>query len=50
MPSKTIIAIVTIALLLGLAVWREIDGVLLTSGIAVIAGLGGFVAGKVKKS
>lgn len=50
MPSKTIVAIIAIALLLGAAILKDINGVLLASGIAIIAGLGGFVAGKVKKS
>lgn len=47
---KTIIAIIAVALLLTLAVIKGIDGALLASGIAVIAGLGGFAAGKKKSS
>lgn len=42
MPSKTIVAIICIAILLGLALWRNVDGALLSTGIAVIAGLGGY--------
>lgn len=49
MPSKTIVAIICITILLGLALWRDIDGVLLTDGLALIAGLGGFALGKRKK-
>lgn len=50
MPYKTITAIICITILLAIALFRGIDGVALASGVAVIAGLGGFVAGKVKKS
>lgn len=46
MPSKTIIAIVCITLLLIVALLKNIDGVLLASGITIIAGLGGYAAGK----
>lgn len=44
MKSKTIVAIVTIGALLGIALFKDIDGVLLSSGIAVIAGLAGYAA------
>lgn len=46
MPSKTVIAIIAVTMLLAIALIKDIDGVLLSSGIAVLAGLGGFVAGK----
>lgn len=49
MPNKTIVAIIAIALLLGLAIWKDIDGSLLAGGLALIAGLGGYAAGKLKK-
>jgi len=48
MPNKTIVAIICIALLLGIALWREVDGALLSTGIAVIAGLGGYAIHKTK--
>ena len=50
MSNKTIVAIVCVAILLGIALLRGIDGAALASGIAVIAGLGGYAAGKVMKS
>lgn len=46
MPSKTIVAIVCIAILLIVALLKNIDGVLLAGGIATLAGLGGYAAGK----
>jgi len=49
MPSKTIISIVCITILLSIALIKNIDGILLSAGIAAIAGLGGFVAGKLKR-
>lgn len=48
MPSKTIVAIIAIAILLGVALWQKVDGALLSSGIALIAGLGGYAAAKFK--
>lgn len=48
MPNKAIISIVCITLLLGIALWKGVDGVLLSGGIAVIAGLGGFAIAKSK--
>ncbi|GAI35522.1 unnamed protein product [marine sediment metagenome] len=50
MPSKTTVAIIAIALLLGIALFKGINGAALASGLVVIAGLGGYVVGKVKKS
>ena len=49
MPSKTIVAIICITLLLGAAIFKEIDGTILASGLMAIAGLGGYVAGKATK-
>ena len=50
MPSKTIVAIIAIAILLGIALLKNIDGALLASGLALLAGLGGYVAGKVSSA
>ena len=49
MPSKTIVAIIAVFLLLLTALLKGIDGAALSAGIAVIAGLGGYVAGKAIK-
>lgn len=49
MPPKTIVAIICITLLLGIALWQGINGVLLSSGIALIAGLGGYAVAKSKQ-
>lgn len=46
MPSKTIIAIACITLLLTVALIKGINGVLLSSGLAILAGLGGFTLGR----
>ena len=48
MPNKTIVAIICITLLLGIALLREVDGAILSTGIAVIAGLGGYAIAKSK--
>ena len=48
MPSKTIVAIVAIATLIGIALFRGIDGAVLASGLSAIAGLGGYAIGKAK--
>lgn len=42
----TIAAILCITVLEGLALWKGIDGKILSGAIGVIAGLGGFIAGK----
>lgn len=47
MPSKTIVSIVCITILLAIALLKGIDGYALAAGVAVIGGLGGFVAGKI---
>lgn len=49
MPSKTVIAIIATFLLLLTALLKGIDGAVLASGIAVIAGLGGYATGKAVK-
>lgn len=50
MPGKTIVAMVCIAALLIVALLKDINGVLLASGIATLAGLGGYVAGRKRQS
>ncbi len=49
MPNKTIVAMIAITAILITALIKGIDGVITSSGIAVLAGLGGFVYGKFKK-
>lgn len=46
MKHKAITSILCITALLIVALLKGFDGVLLASGIAIIAGLGGFVAGR----
>lgn len=46
MPYKTITALVCITALLITAILNGIDGVLLSAGIALLAGLGGYEAQK----
>ena len=48
MKAKTIVAIAAITLLLAIALFKGIDGALLSSGIAVIAGIAGYEIGKIK--
>ena len=48
MPNKTIVAIICITLLLGIALWQKVDGAILSTGIALIAGLGGYALAKSK--
>jgi len=50
MPSKTIVAILSITALLALALCLGFNGVLLSSGIAVISGLGGYAISRKKQS
>lgn len=40
--SKTIVAIIAITTLEALAIWKGIDGALLSAVVAAIAGLGGY--------
>ncbi|MBA7549625.1 hypothetical protein ES705_42115 [subsurface metagenome] len=49
MPSKTIVAIIAVTIILSLCIWRNIDGALIGSGVAAIAGLGGYAIGTRKK-
>lgn len=49
MPNKTIVAIGCITAILITALIMSIDGVLVASGLAILAGLGGYAIGKVKK-
>lgn len=50
MTFNTSIAIISIAVLEIVAIIKGLNGILLASAIAVIAGLGGFYIGKTKKS
>ena len=50
MPSKTIVAIISITVLLITSLLLGINGAALAGGIAIIAGLGGFAAAKKKQS
>lgn len=50
MPNKTIVAIISITIIIGLCIWRDIDGALVGAGVTVIAGLGGYAIGKKKSS
>ena len=47
--DKTIIAIIAITLLEAFAIWKGIDGALLSIVIAAIAGLGGYAVASKKK-
>lgn len=49
MPNKTIVAMACVTAIIVTCVFRNIDGALVGSGIAVLAGLGGYVAGKTRK-
>lgn len=46
MLNKTIVAIICITILLGIALWQGINGALLSTGVALIAGLGGYAIAK----
>ncbi|MBA7579879.1 hypothetical protein ES708_21760 [subsurface metagenome] len=48
MPSKTIVAIICITIILVSCIFNDIDGALIGTGVAAIAGLGGWAAHKVK--
>ncbi|GAI61803.1 unnamed protein product [marine sediment metagenome] len=50
MPSKTIVAIIAVTIIISLCIWRNIDGALIGAGVAAIAGLGGYAIGTRKKS
>lgn len=49
MPNKTIVAIGAVAAIIITALVMGHNGVLVATGVAAIAGLGGYIAGKVKK-
>ncbi|MBA7520643.1 hypothetical protein ES705_12745 [subsurface metagenome] len=49
MPSKTIVAIVAIAAVIITCIIKDIDGAIVGAGVAAIAGLGGYIYGRVKK-
>ena len=49
MPNKTIVAIVCVTAIIVACIFKNIDGALIGTGVAVIAGLGGYLAGKTKK-
>lgn len=49
MPSKTIVSLICITIILGLAIYKDIDGVLLAGGLALLAGLGGYAIHRVTK-
>ena len=48
MPGKTIVSIIAITALLFTALMLNVNGALLSTGIALIAGLGGYAVGKAK--
>ncbi|MBA7587006.1 hypothetical protein ES708_29016 [subsurface metagenome] len=48
MNKTTVIAIIAICVLEGVALARGIDGAALSGALALIAGLGGYTLGKVK--
>jgi len=50
MPNKTIVAIIAITILEGLAIFKGINGAVFGIGIAAIAGLGGFAIGRFKRT
>jgi len=45
----TVVSILGIVILEGIALWKGVDGVALSAGVAAIAGLGGFRLGKILK-
>lgn len=49
MKTKVLIAIICIAVLEGIALWRGMDGAIFGLAIAAIAGLGGFTIGQITK-
>lgn len=49
MPNKTIVAIGALATIVIICIFRNIDGALIGSIAALIAGLGGYALGKAKK-
>ncbi|MBA7576227.1 hypothetical protein ES708_18066 [subsurface metagenome] len=49
MPNKTIVAIVAVAAIIITCIIKNIDGAIVGIGCTLIAGLGGYIAGRVKK-
>ena len=49
MPSKTIVAIVAITAIIVSCVFTNIDGDIVGTGVAAIAGEGGYAVGKFKR-
>ena len=49
MPNKTIVAIVAVAAIIITCIIKNIDGAIVGAGVAAIAGLGGYIAGRAKK-
>lgn len=50
MKTKVLVAIIAIATLEGIALWRGMNGAIFGLAIAAIAGLGGFTIGSIRKS
>lgn len=48
MNKVTLIAIITIAALEGIALWRGINGATLSTAFAIIGGLGGYEVAKAR--
>ncbi|MBA7577512.1 hypothetical protein ES708_19365 [subsurface metagenome] len=49
MPIKTIVAIVAVAAIIITCIIKDINGAIVGVGVAAIAGLGGYIAGRVRK-
>ncbi|GAH46699.1 unnamed protein product [marine sediment metagenome] len=49
MPSKTIVSIIAVAIIIICCIFNGINGAVVGTGVAAIAGLGGYAIGRVKK-
>ena len=49
MPNKTIVAIAAVTAIIITCIIKNIDGAIVGAGVAAIVGLGGYIAGKLKK-
>lgn len=49
MPSKTVIAIIAVTVIIVTCIFNDIDGAVVGTGVAAIAGLGGYAIGTRKK-
>ena len=49
MPNKTIVAIAAITAIIISCIFNDIDGAVVGSGVAAVAGLGGYAIGKFKR-